>query len=318
VRIHRTLLVAVVAAAVVLPTASSAFGTRRGQERPPELLVVATDGYDCPAAQRTDDVSLCTMATTGVLRQIGRGIAGWEPTWSPDKRQIAFVGDLQRGIWRIRADGTGARLLTLNPTFRVSGGTDEAPAWSPGGRQIAFDRVLKHGDLVTDVAIWLVDAGGRKPAHRLTAGFWPEWSPDGRRIAFLRRTRSGELRMQVIGADGRHRRSLEGADPTAGGPHWSPDGRRIAYVNTPDSGRRQLRVLDLTSGRVRTLLRSQSISNVEWSRDGRWLAYVVATDEEEVDGVCSLCHSDLWLHRVADGHRELIFSGVAEFVGLDW
>ena len=279
-------------------------------------ITLTFDSGNCPAALRTTAVSLCTMTTAGVLRQVGREIVGWEPTWSPRKRSIAFVDEFESGIWRVRADGTGLRRLTQNPS--AGGATDGSPAWSPDGRQLAFDRVLKDGDRVKDIAIWLVDAHGRTPARRLTAGFWPEWSPDGQRIAFLRPTKNGESRIQVIDADGRNRHLLRGADATAGGPHWSPAGRQIAYVSTPDAGPRELRLLDVTNGRVRTLVRSESIGNVEWSGDGHWLAYVVESDEDEVDGTCLLCHSDVWLHRVADGHRQLVFSGNAFFLGLDW
>jgi Tol biopolymer transport system component len=302
------------AVTMLLPGASTASPpTPSGDQRPPGLMVLATSAYDCPTTALTDDVSLCTLTTGGVFRQIGHGVPGWEPTWSPGKRSIAFADGPHEGIWRIEADATKRRRLTL------SQGTDEYPAWSPDGRQIAFDRVLERRDHATDVAIWLVDADGRSPAHRLTHGLWPDWSPDGRRIAFLRLTARGASRLQVIDADGRHRRLLRGgSDPTAGGPHWSPDGRFIGYVSTPESGLREVRLLDLKNGRTRTLVRAESIGNLDWSPDGNWLAYVIETDEEEIDGVCLLCHSDLWLHRVADGRRELIFSEVANVYGLDW
>ena len=58
----------------------------------------------------------------------------WQPVWSPDGRQIAFVSqrDGNYEIYVMNADGSNQTSLTQNPV------SDEQPVWSPDGRQIAF------------------------------------------------------------------------------------------------------------------------------------------------------------------------------------
>ena len=62
------------------------------------------------------------------------------PSWSPDRRRVAFAGivspagDTDRGIFTMSADGSGPTTL-----FDVAGAYDSAPAWSPDGTRIAFE-----------------------------------------------------------------------------------------------------------------------------------------------------------------------------------
>jgi Tol biopolymer transport system component len=57
----------------------------------------------------------------------------WQPTWSPDGRQLAFVRgvDTTTAIWIANVDGSGARAVATE-------GTPWEPTWSPSGDAIAF------------------------------------------------------------------------------------------------------------------------------------------------------------------------------------
>ena len=70
---------------------------------------------------------------------------GWNPSWSPDGRRIAFA--LYRGIGVARVAQPRTRLLVSS---RHRSFTARRPVWSPDGRSIAF--ITKHQLRVVDVA----------------------------------------------------------------------------------------------------------------------------------------------------------------------
>ena len=108
------------------------------------------------------------------------GVAGcgqeWGHTWSPDGRQIAFVGD---GIQVMNADGSGQRRLTSDTGFESN------PAWSPDGRRIAFT-----GGRDGNARIYVINADGTEQRLLMPAAASyfssPAWSPNGEKIAFDR------------------------------------------------------------------------------------------------------------------------------------
>ncbi len=141
--------------------------------------------------------------------------------WSPDGRQIAFVGNRATGlpgpgaagskddseIYVMNADGSGTRRLTHNL------GNDGAPAWSPDGRKIAFQskrRAVRGvvGGRSGEIYVMNADGSGKRNLTRNPANdSSPSWSPDGRRIAFVS-NRDGRPEAYVMNADGSGQRSL--------------------------------------------------------------------------------------------------------------
>lgn len=130
--------------------------------------------------------------------------AGWEPldmglseaygtSWSPDGRQIAFLGARHQGLAGIaradavfelfvmQADGTGLRPLVTNIQYGA------ATAWSPDGRWLVFTgrvRSLLSGTW----GLWLVDVSSGRLRLIAPGRFaFPAWSPDGRRLAVAER-----------------------------------------------------------------------------------------------------------------------------------
>jgi dipeptidyl aminopeptidase/acylaminoacyl peptidase len=153
-----------------------------------------------------------------------------KPSWSPDGREIAFVGPgLKMSV--ARADGSGVRKLTSGLDRQVS------PAWSPDGDRIAF--VSDRGD---SFDIWSIKPDGTGTQRLTDDGHdetLPVWSPDGDVIAYVRESGKefGEAVLLVMGRDGGAERVV-GLDAHGfSQPAWSPDGGSIAYA----SGRECLR-----------------------------------------------------------------------------
>lgn len=182
-----------------------------------------------------------------------------QPDWSPDGKQIVFVGQSNDGftLETIGADGKGRRVLLRRPiTQRIF-----HPRWSPDGRRLAF--VGGAGS-----ALEVVDVSGRNRRSLAKGDVTSyEWAPNGGKIVFVRSDPSdpmsgtvlavgvqgGGERLLVRDARGvavnprsgslavvRDRVGILTARPDGRGevvaaengslPSWSPDGKQLAYV----------------------------------------------------------------------------------------
>jgi len=110
-----------------------------------------------------------------------------DPQLSPDGRQVLYVLDRPDWkanrrvghIWRINADGTGARQLTFGERGESS------PRWSPDGAHIAF--LARRGEN-EETQIFLLDTSGGEARQLTRHGSSPsnlQWAPDGRTLYFL-------------------------------------------------------------------------------------------------------------------------------------
>jgi Tol biopolymer transport system component len=154
----------------------------------------------------------------------------YQPQWSPDGTQIAFMRG-SAGIWVMNADGTNQHSI-------VSSQNAELPSWSPDGTRIAFSEAVSSNYQVYTVA---ANGTGRQ---QITTGpgtnLWPDWSPDGTRIVFMSDRLCAPFcydQIYAINVDGSNLTQLTtitAAD--AQSPVWSPDGTRIAFMNTGPQG----------------------------------------------------------------------------------
>src|SRR5678815_4229837 len=100
---------------------------------------------------------------TCVSRLTARGIFSKQPTTRmrprgrPMDDRIAFWSGIENRygqIWVIRADGTGSKQLTDDPTHRNS----DDPSWSPDGRKILFSTGRSGRN-----ELWVMNADGSNP-----------------------------------------------------------------------------------------------------------------------------------------------------------
>jgi len=143
-----------------------------------------------------------------------------------------------------------------------------------GGRTLVLEA---RGDA------WLLPVDPAVPALNLThtSGVrerFPELSPDGTRVAYLS-DESGEYDLYVRPAQGGPATRLAtGLRTTLYHLAWSPDGRKLLFGDATFA----LHVMEVATGKLTTLARSQDLKNDEftwevsdyaWAPDSNWIAY---------------------------------------------
>jgi Tol biopolymer transport system component len=135
------------------------------------------------------------------------------PAWSPDGRWIAFVrrqrGDVEREIWLMRPDGSGARRLTSLHGSSIN------PAWSPDSTRIVFASNIV-GSLYNMYIVALSDSRIRRLTRSGPDAIEPAWSPDGSSIAF-----SQDGAITTVDLRGKTT-TLTGSSNNDSSPVWNP------------------------------------------------------------------------------------------------
>jgi Tol biopolymer transport system component len=233
--------------------ANLVFPTSRGcHENPFELFIARADG---------------STAATGLVTPTA-GLESAFPAWSPDGKQIAFLGSET-------PDSTGVYVADVGPSGALPGGlqarhigSDTAvtlgfalsgPQWSPDGTSLAVTNGIFDDTTKTSGIVVMKPDGSGERVIAQDAGHpsWsPIWSPNGRQLAYFRAVDPTEyfngrpctVRAWVIDADGTNERRL---DPLAEGcdmaPAWSPDGTRLSVllIKTGDLNPWQMSVMML-------------------------------------------------------------------------
>ena len=157
--------------------------------------------------------------------------------WSPDSRQLVFVGTGygQSDLFVVDVATGALRQLTGTPQ------RDDHPIWSPDGRQIAFSSKYRHQ---FDIKIYDMETGKAQVAIASpTDDLWPQWLPEGNKLLFVStRDKINDLFVYHLDEQREYRltRTLSGVMS----PALSPDGRQIV-LNTYYQGRSELYLLDM-------------------------------------------------------------------------
>ena len=141
----------------------------------------------------------------------------FDPSWSPDGRQIAFASNRSDGeqggqfIYIMNADGSEVRQLSQE-------NESKSPDWSPDGSRIVYSSFGELYVMPTDAS-----APSIQLTHSPEDDSDPSWSPDNQKIAWM--VSKGEKRdVFVMNADGSQPLMITNNGQTSG-VEWTTDGR---------------------------------------------------------------------------------------------
>ena len=248
----------------ITPTSSTSIESRSRYPDGRIVFLVDSIGPDGERL-RGSAVSVMNPDGTDVVRLTPLG-SFYDPTWSPDRKRIAFADEATGMIGVMNANGRGVRWVT-------KGGY---PSWSPDGRQIVFSRHvgLERSDL------FVVNADGTGEV-RLTntsnlSETDPAWSPDGRLIAFVGVRNGWEiLLMDAQGGPAEQMTTCLDEGMSCRSPEWGPrpDTLALAYIAQRDD-LAQFRVLNGTTRQTVSLADDlPGVSGPGWSPDGTHLVF---------------------------------------------
>ncbi len=227
-------------------------------------------------------------ASGGAPRQLtfGEGIDGL--TWTPDGSGLVYVadtgGDERPGFTLLSPDGARETVLVgKTNSFKAYGDI------SANG-QLAFASTERNG---SDFDIYVTDLKGALPklVHQGSFGMYPRaWRPGAPEV-LVSETRGPGADIHLLNVESGAFRTL--LKPKDGAQHkdlrWLPDGSGF-YLRT-DNGHdfTGVAVYDVASGKLRYVETPDAdITQMEFSRDGRWLAWT-----EDRGGVTDIRLRDL-------------------------
>ncbi len=224
---------------------------------------------------------------------------GFNPTWSPDAREIAvangsFVFPTDLGA---RVRGLAAVDVETGRRREVTGvGDGLQPSWSPHGYRIAYWG-LRGASGQRD--LWTVAAdgsearsGGLEVTNDTALDWDPVWSPDGRYLYFSS-NRGGTMNLWRVRIDERSGRVLGEPEPATTPSPWSGemsfsrDGTRLAYSSLDWRSTLLRAAFDPRSGTttgpaVPILKSTQPIRDHQLSPDGQWIAFMQSGAQEDL------------------------------------
>lgn len=232
---------------------------------------------------------------SGSPRRMG-SIVAIDASWSPDGRRIIFSHD--RAIWAANADGSDPK-----PLARLSG-IPTSIRFSPDGGRIRF--TINENDR-NAVSLWEVRADG-SGLHQLFPNWHNppreccgDWTPDGRYYVFISGNAPSLDLFAASDSDSSLRKTQSGPTQLTSGPLPiiaalpSVDGRKI-FAEAIQL-RAQLVRYDAANRNFIPYLGGLSASDLAFSPDGQWIAYVGVPD------------GNLWRSRVDGSDRLQLTSG---------
>jgi Tol biopolymer transport system component/predicted Ser/Thr protein kinase len=255
------------------------------------VVAVAVSFYlaRAPSESSTRSSSKSSLPPVKVVSFTSFSGREFDPTFSPDGNQIAFIWDGVKGdnfdiyVKLINA-GTPLR-LTTHP------GVDHSPAWSPDGRYLAF---FRHSESEQGIFIvpalggterklyspdWEPSTGVAGAGNRIGNNAQVVWSPNGKYLAFMDSSApQTSYSIWLLSVENLERRRLTWPPPQySGGDTWpafSPDSQTLAFARWSSAWLVDIYIVPIGGGEPRRLtFDNRPISRLAWTPDGREIVF---------------------------------------------
>jgi len=231
--------------------------------------------------------------------------------WSENNKIGMIISRVLYGLYTMPADG-GQAVMVFN-------GDASQPRWSPDGKQIFFRKAADQqvqGWSDNKLAVVPADGGEGKDIlslHERKIGFMPygtgiRVSPNGQKIVFsgkkidddtvyINRYPTTQIWTTPINGSELTKITNPPAPYSDDSPCWSPDGKSIAFIRTEFKESRMNMYGEMgiyvvnSSGGVPRLLMSEPekfIYSINWSPDGKWIAYLKGDKRNNPDIISTL------------------------------
>jgi Tol biopolymer transport system component len=250
----------------LLPTSIHAPGIEGISPDRSQLLVTSGEAFNAPFWN--------LPLPAGSARRIGDFEANWA-SWSPDGKQLVL--GIDSDLYLAKADGSDRRKLVSE-----AAGYPYWAYFSPDGSRIRFTVV--NNEAHTN-SLWEIRPDGSGLQQLLQGWHTPpseccgQWTPDGRYYIFQSATEDGGMDIFAL-AESRSlfRKSLGAPTRLTFGPvkfsfpTISLDEKKVFVLGRQQRG--ELIRYDSASKQFVPFLGGISASDVSFSRDGKWIAYV--------------------------------------------